>query len=411
MSAAKRILVAGAGIAGVQVVEALRAAGFDGSLTVIDADPELPYDRPPLSKEFLTGALDEDDVRLWSAARVTELQIDLRLSTRAVGLDTARRRLAVHSLRDGAGELAHDRLVLATGVTARRPAHFPELDGVQVLRSLADARALRDRLRANPGPVVVVGGGFIGGEVAASAAGYGLDVTIVEAGGNLLPTVLTAGLARPLERLHEKKGVRVIRGRAVAGLHGQGRVECVELADGTRLPAGIVVLGLGGTPEISWLGQSGLELSDGIQTDACLRTPAADVYAIGDAARRRDSASGALVRLQHWTSAVRQGRHVARSLLGAAVPYRDVPYIWTDQHGARLQVAGASDGDEVLFIDGSPDADAYLALVRRGPHLAGVIALDRNRDFKTLRRALAASPSWRSVLTGAPDHDSLGAFA
>ena len=400
MSATTRILVVGAGIAGVHLAEAVRAAGFDGGLTVIDAGPDLPYDRPPLSKEFLTGVFGEDDVRLWSADRVRELGIDLRLSARAVDLDTTRRRVVVRSDADGADELSCDRLVLATGVTPRRPARFPGLDGVHVLGSLADARALRDRLRAKPGPVVVVGGGFIGGEVAASAAGYGLDVTIVEAGASLLPAVLTTDLARPLERLHERKGVRVIRGRAVAGLHGQGSVDCVELADGNRLPAAVVVLGLGGTPDVSWLHRSGLELGDGIHTDDHLRTSAEGVYAVGDTASRQDGAGG-LVRHQHWTSALRQARHIARSLLGADAPYHDVPYVWTDQHGARLQIAGVTDGDEVRFVDGGPDAAAYLALVRRGPDLAGVIGLDRSRDFTKLRRKLADSPRWESVIDGA----------
>lgn len=411
MSTAQRVVVVGAGIAGVRVVESLRENGFEGALTVVDADPELPYDRPPLSKEFLTGVFDEDDFRLWSADRITELRVELRLSTRAVGLDTARRRVAVRSAADGADELAYDRLVLATGVAPRRPAAFVGLDGVHTLRSLADARALRDALRTKPGPVVVVGGGFIGGEVATSAGEQGLDVTIVEGGGNLLPSVLTPGLSRPLERLHEASGVRVICGRTVAALHGQGSVESVELADGTRLPAGIVVLGLGGAPETGWLDRSGLQLSDGVHTDEGLRTPAEGVYAIGDIARRRDSATGALVRLQHWTSAHRQAAHVARDLLGTTVPYRDVPFIWTDQHGARLQIAGVTYGDEVRFVDGGPDTEAYLALVRRGPDLAGVIALGRMREFQKMRRLLSDPPRWQSVVAGTPDLDTLGAQA
>ena len=402
MAADTRVVVVGAGIAGVRLVEALRAADFGGSLTVVDADLELPYDRPPLSKEFLTDVFDEDDVRVWTADRAADLQVDLRLGTAAVGLDTGRRRLAVRCADGDAGELAYDRLVLATGVVARRPAGLAGHHGVHVLGSLADARSLRDRLRAGPGRVVVIGGGFIGGEVAASAAERGLDVTIVEAGTHLLPGVLPAGLVRPLERLHQAMGVRVLCGTPAARVHGDGSVECVELADGIRLPADVVLVGLGAAPETSWLRQSGLELGDGILTDAYLRTSAEDVYAIGDVARWPDGRTRALVRLQHWESAVRQGAYLAHSLLGADTPYHDVPYIWTDQHGTRLQIAGSADGDEVYFAAGGPEDETYLALVRRGPELAGVIALGRDREFKRLRRTLATSPAWESVVTGVP---------
>ena len=402
MAADTRVVVVGAGIAGVRLVEALRAADFGGSLTVIDADVELPYDRPPLSKEFLTGVFDEDDVRVWTADRAADLQVDLRLGTAAVGLDTGRRRLAVRCADGSADELAYDRLVLATGVVARRPAGLFGHHGVHVLGSLADARSLRDRLRAGPGRLVVVGGGFIGGEVAASAAEHGLDVTIVEAGTHLLPGVLTSGLARPLERLHQAMGVRVLCGTPAARVLGADTAEAVELADGTRLPADAVLVGLGGAPETSWLRHSGLNLSDGIVVDEYLRTSAENVYAIGDTARWRDGRTGALVRLQHWESALRQGAYVARSLLGADKPYHDVPYIWTDQHGARLQIAGSADGDEVYFAYGGPEDDAYLALVRRGPHLAGVIALGGGREFNRLRRTLAALPAWESVVAGVP---------
>jgi NADPH-dependent 2,4-dienoyl-CoA reductase/sulfur reductase-like enzyme len=394
-----RVVVVGAGIAGVRAVEALRAGGYDGSLTVVDADPELPYDRPPLSKEFLTGALDEDDLRVWSQDHVGDLGVELRLGAAAVGLDTDRKLLSLRQHDGGTEELAYDRLVLAVGVVARRLATVTDLDGVCVLRSLGDARGLRDRLRSAPGPVVVVGGGFIGGEVASSASECGLNVTIVEAGRCLLPNVLTADLARPLERLHEQKAVRLIRGTKVTGVKGGGAVECVELGDGRRLPAAVVVFGLGGTPKISWLEASGIKVGNGIEVDAKLRTSADGVYAIGDVACWRDSRNGSLQRIEHWECARQQGTHVAGSLLGSATPFQEVPYIWTDQQGGKLQIAGAAAGDEVRFLHGGPDGGAYVALVRRGDRLAGVIGLDHIREFKRLRRALVTAPEWHTVLT------------
>jgi NADPH-dependent 2,4-dienoyl-CoA reductase/sulfur reductase-like enzyme len=401
MTPMSRVVVVGAGIAGVRAVEALRAEGYDGALTVVDADSELPYDRPPLSKEFLTGALDEDDLRIWSLERVAELDVDLRLATTAVGLDANSKRLTVRRDDGGLDELAYDRLVLAFGVTARRPVDTTGLDGVYVLRSLADARRIRDRLRAAPGPVVVVGGGFIGGEVASSAAGCGLDVTIVEAGRGLLPNALSADLVRPLERLHEQNGVRLARGTQVTAVKGVETVECVELADGTRLPAAVVVEGLGCRPKISWLESTGLTLVDGIEVDAQLRTSIDDIYAIGDVARWRDSRTGSLRRLEHWENARKQGTHVARSLVGAETPFEEVPYVWTDQLGGKLQIAGDAHGDEVRFIHGGPEDGEYIALVRRGDHLAGVIAFGpfgRMREFTRLRRALMTGPTWESVL-------------
>ncbi len=401
LAATAKIVVVGAGIAGVRAVEGLRAGGHDGPLTLVDADPEQPYDRPPLSKEFLTGEFDEDDVRLWTADRVAELEIELLLGTTATGLDTGRRVLAVSAGSTGHDELHYDRLVLATGLTPRRPAALTGLDGVHVLRSLADARALRKDLRAGRPQVVVVGGGFIGTEVAAAAATLGLDVTIVEGGGHLMPDALHRDLVRPVERLHRERGVTVVCGQTVAGIRGAGRPGCVELDDGTRLPADVVVVGVGGVPCTGWLAASGLQLEDGVRTDAHLRTAAPDVYAVGDVARRPGGGGGPSVRVEHWTNAVRQGTHVARAVLGAPDPYRDVPYVWSDQHHARLQIAGAPDGDEIHFLDGGPDEPAYLALIRRGTRLAGVVALDRQREFTRFRRTLADAPVWDSVLAAA----------
>jgi NADPH-dependent 2,4-dienoyl-CoA reductase/sulfur reductase-like enzyme len=402
MTALSRIVVVGAGIAGVRAVEALRAEGYDGNLTVIDADSELPYDRPPLSKEFLTGVLDEEDLRVWSLDHVAELDVDLRLATMAVGLDTARKRLSVRSDDEGVDELEYDRLVLAFGVTARRPLDVTDLDGVYVLRSLADARGLRDRLRSAPGPVVVIGGGFIGGEVASSVRECGLDVTIIEAGDHLLPNALTADVVRPLERLHEQRGVRFVYGKQVTGVKGVDTVECVELSDGTRLPAAVVVEGLGCVPETSWLQRTGMTLANGIEVDAQLRTSADDVYAIGDVARWRDTRTGAFGRLEHWENARKQGTHVALSLLGAAIPFEEVPYVWTDQSGGKLQIAGAAQGDELRFLRGDPDDSEYVAIVRRGDFLAGVIAfgpIGPSREFKQLRRTLMTHATWESVIS------------
>jgi 3-phenylpropionate/trans-cinnamate dioxygenase ferredoxin reductase component len=410
VAAIPHVIIVGAGIAGVQAAESLRAAGFDGKLTVTDADHELPYDRPPLSKEFLNGALDAEDLRIWSVDRVGELEIDLQLGTRAIGLDTDRKRLTTRRTDREVEEIAYDHLVLAVGVTARRLPGVGDLAGVHTLRTLTDARDLRSALRSTSGPVVVVGGGFIGGEVACTAAMAGLDVTVIEAGQHLLPNVLTADLARPLENLHNKAGVRLIRGTGVTGIAGTDSVNGVELSNGERLAADLVVVGLGGTPAVDWLVGSTIKLDNGIHVDEHLRTSAVDVYAVGDAACSPGGLSNSPVRIEHWSSAKHQGTQVASSLLGGASPFRDVPYIWTDQHGSRLQIAGITHGDEVRFIDGSADESAYLALVRRGNDLAGVIALDRAREFNRLRALLRSTPRWESVVRSGSLPPSTGGF-
>lgn len=384
MATLRTVVVVGASLAGLRAVEALRARGFDGRLVWVGGEPHEPYDRPPLSKEILRGE--------WEPARIAlardglaALGAELRFGVRAEALDTAARRVRLA----GGEALAYDGLVIATGAAARRLPGQPALAGVHVLRTLDDALAIRDALAAGP-RVVVVGGGFIGAEVAASCRQRGLAVTMVEALGNPLEAALGPELGALFAGLHGDHGVRLETGAAVAALEGAGRVERVRLADGRTLEADLVVVGIGVRPETGWLEGSGLTLRDGVVCDARCRA-APGIVAAGDVARWPHPRYGEL-RIEHWTHAVEQaGAAVAALLDGDAAPvFAPVPYVWSDQYDAKLFVAGRPRaGDLLRVVEGSLAERRFVALFGRDGRLSGAAAIGPARRFLPWRRALA----------------------
>jgi 3-phenylpropionate/trans-cinnamate dioxygenase ferredoxin reductase subunit len=306
------IVVVGASLAGLHAVRALRKEGFDGRLTLVGAEPHRPYDRPPLSKDFLAGAADESTLRLAGADQLDELGVDLRLGVSAVACDTTDRRVR---LADG-GEVPYDGLVIATGGAARRlPGMAHELPGVHVLRTLDDAVALRADLDRRPGRVVIVGAGFIGAEVAATCRGRGLDVTLLEALPVPLAHALGPRVGAVCADLQRDHGVDVRLGAGVRSIAGGERVERVHLVDGTVIEADVVVVGVGVQPCTEWLEGSGLTLDNGVVCDAtCLAAPG--VVAAGDVARWPNPAfDRALMRVEHWENAIEMGGYAARRLL------------------------------------------------------------------------------------------------
>jgi 3-phenylpropionate/trans-cinnamate dioxygenase ferredoxin reductase subunit len=320
------VTIVGAGLAGVRIAEQLRQRGYGGAITLIGAEADPPYDRPPLSKHVLRG--EREPVLLRPS--YDDLDVDLRLATVVESLDPAAR-----SLRSGDGSTSHfDTLVIATGAHART---LPDPHGrTHVLRTLRDAARLREA--ATPGRrAVVVGGGFIGCEVAASLRLMGLDVTIVELASAPLAPVLGDEVAARVVALHETEGVRVRAGVGVQAVTDDG----VELADGTTLPADVVVVGLGVVPTVDWLRDSGIALGDGVVCNEHGRTSLSDVFALGDVAAWHDPRTGRPHRFEHWTSAVDQAAVVAATLLGeppdSALP---VPYFWSDQYKVKIQSLG-----------------------------------------------------------------------
>jgi NADPH-dependent 2,4-dienoyl-CoA reductase/sulfur reductase-like enzyme len=397
------VVVVGASLAGLRAAETLRADGFDGRITLVGAESHLPYDRPPLSKKLLAGALEPERIHLLKEHEYTELDLTLRLGVRATGLDPGAQRVEL----DDGGSVAYDGLIIATGATPRRLRDQPDLEGLFVLRTLDDSLRLREALHAGPERVLVIGAGFIGAEVAATARGLGLDVTLVE----MLPVPLVRGLGLQMgmasAALHRAHGVDLRLELGVEGFDGTARVERVRFGDGTAVGADVVVVGVGVAPATDWLVGSGLELRDGVVCDATLAAGPPGVYAAGDLVRWPNELFGEEMRLEHWTNAAEQGAAAARNLLataggGPGVPYAPVPFFWSDQYDARIQFLGRSgETDTVEVVHGAVDDGAFVALYGRGERLHGVLGVSLPKLTMPYRKLLASGATWADALAHA----------
>jgi NADPH-dependent 2,4-dienoyl-CoA reductase/sulfur reductase-like enzyme len=386
----RTVAVVGASLAGLSAARSLRKQGFDGRLVVIGDELHRPYDRPPLSKEFLAGTLGEADLSLETDDE--DLRAEWLLGARAAGLDRAERAVR---LADGR-EVRADGIVIATGAVARTLPGSEGLAGVHTLRTLDDARALRDEL-AGGGRLVVIGGGFIGAEVASTAYALGLDVTVVEAAPTPLAGPLGATMGDVVSALHVDHGVRLLCGVGVKGLSGERRVDAVLLEDGRSIPGDIVVVGVGARPCVEWLEGSGVELDNGVKCGADGRTSLAGVVAVGDCANWYDPRAGAHRRVEHWTGArERPDAAIATLLAGGAVEpgVPRPPYFWSDQYGVKIQFAGhAAAADSVTIEAGAADDRDVLAVYRRAGVPVAVLGMNQPRLFTRWRKQLAATSS------------------
>lgn len=380
----------GASLAGLSAARSLRGQGYDGRLVVIGDEPHRPYDRPPLSKEFLAGTVGEADLTL--EADDEDLRAEWLLGIRATGLDRADRTLR---LADGR-RLRADGVVIATGAAARTLPGSAGLSGVHVLRTLDDALALRDEL-AGGGRLVVIGGGFIGAEVASTAYALGLDVTVIEAAPTPLAGPLGEVMGGIVSGLHADHGVRLLCGTGVKGLSGESRVDAVLLEDGRSVPADIVVVGVGARPCVEWLEGSGVVLDNGVKCGADGRTSLAGVVAVGDCASWYDPRVGAHRRVEHWTGARERPDAAVAALLswGAASPgVPRPPYFWSDQYGVRIQFAGhAAGADSVTIEEGAPDDRNVLAVYRSAGRPVAALGMNQPRLFTRWRKQLTAAVS------------------
>jgi len=379
----------------------LRREGFDGRIVLVGAEPHLPYDRPPLSKDLLAGDVGPDDIGLRGTDAYEELDLDLRLGRRAVTLDLASRTV---DLDDGE-RVECDGVVVATGSTPRVLPGTPDLPGLHVLRTLDDALAIRDELAARP-RVVVVGAGFIGSEVAATCRLRGLEVTVLEA----LPAPLVRGLGPVLGmacgELHREHGVDLRLGVGVAGFEGAGRVERIRLDDGNTVDADLVVVGIGVAPATDWLASSGLTIDNGVVCDETLLA-APGVVAAGDVARWPNPLfDGELMRVEHWTNASEQGVAAARRLLygdGASPEvFAPVPFVWSDQYDRKIQSAGAFRGDDdMTILHGSLEERRFCAVFGRAGRLVGVLGFSMPAKVMQYRRLIAQGATFDAALAHA----------
>ncbi len=389
----RHVAVVGASHAGVRAAETMRREGFDGRLTVVGAEPHRPYQRPPLSKQLLTGGLDEDRIGL----RLDEdLDYDLRLGVRARQLRLNDRSLVLTG-PDGDEELRVDGVVIATGATPRTLPGGDALGGVFTLRTLDDAQRLRAALQDGP-RVVIVGAGVLGCELAASCRSQGLDVTVVDVLDAPMQQAFGPQLADVCTGLHRDNGTRLRLGAGVEKLLGNGQVTGVRLDSGETLEADVVIVGVGVTPETGWLQGSGLTIDDGVVCDeTCAAVGVDNVVAAGDVARWHHPREGRRLRVEHWNNASAQASVAARTLLGTRTrPYDDVPFFWSDQYGVKFQMLGIPrPDDEFCIVEGTADERKFVGAYGRGGTTSAVLAANSQRRvfrYKPLLEAGASFP-------------------
>ncbi|MFC9960540.1 NAD(P)/FAD-dependent oxidoreductase [Streptomyces nigra] len=396
----RSVVVAGAGMAGVQTAVALREKGFTGTITLIGAEPHQPYDRPPLSKAVLLGTAEGSAFDVDFEA----LGVELRLGREVLGVRTAD-----HVLDTEAGPVPYDVLVLATGAEPLRLPGTEGVPGVHLLRTLDDAERLRPVL-ARQHDVVVVGAGWIGAEFTTAAREAGCAVTVVEAAERPLAGALPAEVAAPMAAWYADSGAVLRTGTRVE------RVEPGEvvLDDGTRVPAGAVVVGIGARPATAWLTGSDIALGahGEVLADDRLRTSAPDVYAVGDCASFPSGRYGERLLVHHWDNALQGPRTVAADILGeAAAPYDPVPYFWSEQFGRFVQYAGHHPGADTLLWRGDPAGPAWSVCWLREGRLTALLAVGRPRDLAQGRRLIEAGTLMDATLLEDPARPLKSAIA
>ena len=422
------VVVVGASLSGLRTVEALRTKGFAGPITLLGEEQILPYDRPPLSKQFLLGKWDIDRVQLRTDSELAALSMDVRLGVCAVSVDLESR--VVQTLTNGVtGSVAYDALVVATGVRARQlPSTLVDLGiqkpSVHTIRARQDSEALQPLL-IEGARVVIIGAGFIGAEVAAAAATKGATVTIVEQLPIALARALGDAMGAACGSLHARHGVTLRCGVEVVAIT-EG---CVFLGDGSTLGADVVVAGIGTVPNIEWLRDSEIDVTNGVLVDGYCRAISTTgsvldgVFAVGDVARfplpwphepavteeaslqtaANQGVATELARIEHWTNAAEMADHVAGILYGELSAYAPVPYFWSDQYEHKIQFLGrANPCDEVRIVAGSVEEGAWLALYRSGDRLIGALGVSKVRALAPYRNLLAQGCSWNDALAAAP---------
>lgn len=393
------LLVVGGGIAALRTVETAREEGFTGSITLVTDEPHPPYDRPPLSKLALKGDYDRRVVEVREQSTYPDIGVELIIDNAATTLDLGNKTVSCAD-----GTIVHfNQLIIATGTRART-LQMTTPKGVHTIRTQHDSAVIAQALRTQP-RVAVIGGGFIGAEVASTARELGCEVTIVEAAPIPLTRVLGNHVGQLCSNLHQANGVRVLTTQTLRGFMGKTHVTGV-LTEDHEIPAELVVIGIGALPNTEWLEDSGLEISNGILCDEqgqCLSAPTGDVYAVGDIASWFNPRTLKHERYEHWTSAVEQAQAVGKQLAGTFNgDEQPVPYFWSDQHGKKIQMLGTpGTNDDFHFITGTTGAFTFVGAYIRKGDITALLSIGAPRDFAKLRRKVPIG-SHRDVLANIP---------
>jgi 3-phenylpropionate/trans-cinnamate dioxygenase ferredoxin reductase subunit len=383
------IAIIGANLAGGRAAQALRSEGFDGHIILIGAEPYPPYERPPLSKQVLLREYQPERAYLMPQSGWDELNVSLRLSTTVTAIDPAAHEV---QLSDG-NRIRAGKILLCTGGHVRRlQVPGANLDGVHYLRTMDDAISVRDRLTPDL-PVVVVGGGFIGAEVAASARMAGCDVAMLEVEDVPLWRVLGRELGGRLTRFHRDRGVRVATRTTVERIEGNRSVTHVVTTNNERLNAELVVVGVGIVPAVELAEAAHVEVSNGIVVNEFCETSAPNVWAAGDVANHPNSIIGQRVRLEHWQNAQNQAVAAAKSMLGRGVPFREVPWFWSDQYDLNIQMSGHPHPDDTLVYRGDADSTSFSAFFLRNGVLRAALGVNRPGDVRATMKYIETGPN------------------
>ena len=390
----RSVAVVGASLAGLRAVEALRRIEFTGDIHLIGAEERLPYDRPPLSKQVLSGEWEVDRTALITADEMAGHDVTLHLGDPAVALDAG---ALLVTLASGRG-LDVDGIIIATGARPRRIE--TDLAGVHTLRTVDDALAIAGRLDTDPRRVAVIGGGFIGAEVAATARQRGAEVTVVESLPTPFETVLGPEVGAILAEVHRRQGVELRCGVGCVEFQGRDRVEGVVLTDGDTVEADLVVVGIGVIPNVEWLKGSGLTIDDGVVCDETLLA-GPGIVAVGDVARWRNRRFDESMRVEHWDNAVTSAQHGAKRLVLGEVagPFEPVPWFWSDQYDYKLQLAGRTTGfDRFEMVVSDQDAGRFVGLYGQAGQLSAVVGINRPRHVMRHRAMIESGVSFDEAL-------------
>ncbi|MAM94452.1 FAD-dependent oxidoreductase [Parvibaculum sp.] len=372
------ILIIGAGQAAAQAVQSLRSEGFEGTIRIFGDEPYAPYQRPPLSKKFLAGEIGYDRVELKAQDYYEQANVETHWSTRVTEID----RKAKHVLTGDGREFAYGKLILATGSRVRE-LNVPgfELEGVHYLRNIDDVKSIQAHFREGA-KMVVVGGGYIGLEVAAVAAKRGIDVTVLETADRVMARVVDPIVSRFYERVHKEEGVKIETGVTVSGFEGTDKITAVTSGEGKSYPCDFVVVGIGIIPNTELAAEAGLEVENGIVVDEFCRTSDPDIFAAGDCTSHPNAIYGHRLRLESVQNAIEQGKTAAATLTGKEKPYNQVPWFWSDQYDMKLQIVGLSQGYTEAVVRGDPATGrSFAVFYLKDGVLVAVDAVNRAPEF------------------------------